>query len=130
MEYVKNGYYYSQQKGPTIYETGTSGTPAKFFATRVFQPDDLPEGAIIWVESGWQYRPEGWEGTKLNNASQRPVNVTTTYVTIDDSWWGRFTDRGFNISKTNGAALTDASYTAEEIHKHFKIYIPVENIID
>lgn len=130
MEYVKNAYYYSQQKGPTIYETGTSGTPAKFFATRVFQPDDLPEGAIIWVESGWQYRPEGWEGTKLNNASQRPGNVTTTYVTIDDAWWGRFTDRGFNISKTSGATLTSDTYTAEEIHKHFKIYIPVENIID
>ncbi len=125
MGYIKNAYYFSQNKGAEIYESGTSGTPAKFFATKVFTQDDLPIGAVIWVNSGWQYRPEGWEYT-----GSRPGNVTTTYVTVDAAWWGTWTQRGFNLSKTNGATLTSSDYTAETIHENFKIYIPVENIID
>ena len=123
MGYQKNAYYYSQNKGAEIYESGTSGTPAKFFATKIFTKSDLPIGAVIWVNSGWQYRPEGWTYT-----GSRPGNVTTTYVTADESWWGTHTQKGFNISKTNGSALTSADYTAETIHENFKIYIPVENI--
>ncbi|MBR2944364.1 MAG: DUF4886 domain-containing protein [Clostridia bacterium] len=125
MGYQKNAYYYSSNKGAEIYESGTSGTPAKFFATKIFTKSDLPIGAVIWVNSGWQYRPEGWAYT-----GTRPGNVTTTYVTADESWWGTHTQKGFNISKTNGSALTSADYTAETIHENFKIYIPVENIAE
>jgi hypothetical protein len=123
MDYVKNGYYYSDKQGASIYETGTSGTPAKFFATKIFADGELPTNAVIWVASGWQYRPEGWKHT-----GTRPGNITTTYVTMDDTWWGKYTQRGFNISMTSGGSLT--GYTEEQIHEVFKIYIPVENIID
>lgn len=125
MGYQKNAYYYSQSMGAEIYESGTSGTPAKFFATKTFTKSDLPIGAVIWVNSGWQYRPEGWTYT-----APRPDNVSTTYVTADEAWWGTHTVKGFNISKTSGDAITGAEYTAEVIHENFKIYIPVENIID
>ena len=123
MGFVKNAYYYSSHKGAEIYETGTSGTPAKFYATKIFTEEDLPLGAVIWVNKGWQYRPEGWKFSV-----SRPGNVTTTYVTADESWWGSHTQKGFNISKTNGGSLVNVS--AEEVYENFKIYIPVENIID
>lgn len=125
MGYVKNAYYYSDKLGPQIYETGTSGTPAKFFATTTFTKSDIPVGAVIWVASGWQYRPEGWSHT-----GSRPGNIKTTYVTMDDAWWGSYTTRAFNISKTSNAAITGEEYTPDAIHEIFKIYIPIENIKD
>ena len=127
MGFIKNAFYNSDRKGPVIDESGTSGTPAKFFATKIFLDEYLPNGAVIWVGSGYQYRPEGWNDTNARPGS-RPGNVSTTYVTIDEAWWGAFTQRGFNISKTNGGSLVSVS--AETIYENFKIYIPVENIAE
>ena len=125
MGYMKKAYYYSSQKGPEIY-SNTDGTSDAFWATGVFTKADLPIGAILWVNSGWQYRPEGWISGK---GGSRPGNVKTTYVTMDETWWSNWTERAFNISKTNGAKIgTDANVTAETIHENFKIYIPIENI--
>ena len=123
MGLVQNAYYYSDKKGAEIYETGTSGTPAKFYATKVFTKENLPIGAVIWVNSGWQYRPEGWAHT-----GTRPGNIGTTYVTADANWWGSYTERAFNISKTNNSSLVSVDSTT--VYENFKIYIPVENIID
>lgn len=127
MGFIKNAFYNSDRKGPVIDGSGTSDTPAKFFATKIFLDEYLPNGAVIWVGSGYQYRPEGWNDTNASPGS-RPGNVSTTYVTIDEAWWGVFTQRGFNISKTNSASLVDAS--VETIYENFKIYIPVENIAE
>ncbi len=123
MGFVKNGYYYSDKKDAEIYEIGTSGTPAKFFATKVFTQNDLPMGAIIWVNSGWQYRPEGWEHT-----GSRPGNTSATYVTANEAWWGTYSERGFNISKTDNSSLVNTDTAT--IYENFKIYIPVENIAE
>lgn len=123
MGLLANAYYYSSNKGAEIYETGTSGTPAKFFATRIFEKGELPFEAIIWVNSGWQYRPEGW---KYNG--NRPGNVKTEYVTMDEAWWGTHTEKGFNISKTDSGSLVGTSN--ETVYENFKIYIPVEYIVD
>ena len=132
MGLIKNAYYFSTNTGAKIHESGTSGTPASYFATKLFYKNTLPNGAVIWVNSGWKYRPEGWidENTKNNGEGdgnrQRPKNVSTTYVTIDEAWWRTFTIRGFNISK--GSSLVGTS--ADTVYENFKIYIPVENIID
>lgn len=123
---IKRAYYFSQSMGPTIYST-TDGTSKAYFATGIFTKDNLPDGAMIWVDSGWQYRPEGWiDETTKNSSSTRPGNISTTYVAIDEAWWGNWTIRGFNISQKGDSDITDL--TNEEIYSHFKIYIPVENI--
>ncbi len=126
MGLIANAYYYSDKKGPEIYETGTSGTPSNYYATKLFTDEYLANGTVLWVKSGYQYRPEGWDDTGASPGG-RPGNVKTTYVTIDDNWHGVFTVRGFNISKTSGNLLNT---TAEAVYECFKIYIPVENIAD
>ncbi len=128
MDLTKNAYYYSQEQGPSFYDNGSS-TKNSYFATGVFTKDNLPNGAIIWVNSGWQYRPEGWitETTK-NSSSTRPGNTSTTYVEVTDSWWANWTIRGFNISKSGTPNIT--GYTLEQVYENFKIYIPVENITE
>ncbi len=125
MGLIKNAYYYSDKAGPVIYETGTSGTPANYYATKIFTDEYLVDGAVIWVNNNWQYRPEGWDDSN-NSPGSRPGNVNTTYVTVDDSWWGSFTQRGFNISNGNSLVNVDSS----TIYENFKIYIPVDKIAD
>ena len=126
MGYIQRAYYFSTGISGTVIYSQTDGTSADFWATKVFSKTDLPIGAVLWVNSGWRYRPEGWINGK---GGTRPNNVTTTYVTMDETWWGNWTERAFNLSKTNGADIgTDTSLTADSIHANFKIYIPVENI--
>ena len=128
MGLMRKAYYFSQEMGPKIYST-TDGTSDKFWATKTFTKNDLPTGALLWVASGWQYRPEGWiDENSTNTSNSRPGNVSTTYTTVDDAWWGGFTIRGFNISKTNGSNIVGESVTENDIYSAFKIYIPVENI--
>lgn len=123
MGLVKNAYYYSDKAGAVIYSS-TDGTSKKFFATGVFTKENLPDGSIVWVNSGWQYRPEGWKHT-----GSRPGN-STAQITVSDTWWGTYTQRAFNISLTSGSVISGDTYTLEKIYENFKIYIPVENIID
>ncbi len=127
MGLLKHQYYWSE-KTTELY-LNDQNTAKKFFATNKFDETILMNGAVIYVASGWQYRPEGWEDTKLNSTSSRPDNVSTTYVTVEDSWWGSFTVRAFNISKSSTPVLGD-NVTVDTVYEVFKIYIPVEYIAD
>ncbi|MBR2024542.1 MAG: DUF4886 domain-containing protein, partial [Clostridia bacterium] len=128
MGLTETSYYWSEKQGPTFY-LNDANTAKKFFGTSTFTKKTLPNGAIIWVNSGWQYRPEGWKTeTALNSSSARPGNVSTTYVTVNESWWEEWTIRGFNVSKSGTPNISTLSL--EEVYSNFKIYIPVENIQD
>ncbi len=124
-------YYFSQMTGPVLYEGGSESTRNQYYASKIFTPETLPDGSIIWVNSGWTYRPEGWVDGALNPASSRPGEVKAgsggSMQVVDSSWWGAYTERGFNI-KNNGANITDKDL--EYAHNNFKIYIPVENITE
>ena len=129
MSFTKYAYYYSTNKvGAELYETDT-GMALNYFATKVFNDEDLPLGSYVWVNTGWQYRPEGWKDGAKNTAG-RPDEVTASgYVLMDEAWWGTyFTQRGFNICTNPRAGVS--GYSIEDVYANFKIYIPVENIID
>ncbi len=128
MGYQQRAYYFSSNKGPEIHSS-TDDTSKDFWATKVFTSEDIPVGSIIWVDSKWQYRPEFWKNGAKN--PNRPLNVTTEYVEIMDEWWANCTERAFNLSMTDGTDIgTDPNLTADGVHQHFKIYIPVENIVE
>lgn len=69
----------------------------KFAATQVFDKSDLPNGTVIAVKSGYQYRPEGWVNA-LTSTAVRPDYVTASIVIVDNAWWGSFNYRAFNIA--------------------------------
>lgn len=69
----------------------------KFAATQLFEKSDLPNGTVISIKSGYQYRPEGWTDKTTTNA-QRQDYVTTSTVIVDDAWWGNYNYRAFNIA--------------------------------
>ena len=99
----------------------TASNIPNFIATKIFSKSDLPNGTVIVVDSGYQYRPEGWTALdKANSGSARPGNVTTAMVVVDDAWWGSFNYRAFNISKVPAAAMSESDTV------HFSIYVPVK----
>lgn len=127
INWTKFAYYYSTKddKGYTpsqLKDTAySSTTAAKFVATQIFTKSEIPNGSVIVVVNGYKYRPEGWTALDVKNAtSARPAEVTATLVEVDDSWWGSWNYRGFNVG--NGSALTDT--TADEACASFAIFIP------
>ena len=56
-----------------------------------------------------------------SSASPRKDNVTTKYVIVTEEWWGSYTERAFNISKTT---LESLAGKGDEIPGVFKIYLP------
>ena len=72
------------------------------------------------VDAGYQYRPDGWTDDETLTANgKRSGNVTANLKVIDEQWWAYFTLRGFNLSRTDGAVLTDADVV------HLRICVPV-----
>lgn len=91
----------------------------KFFGTKRFTRKEIPVGSIIILESGWQYRPEGW--IKDERQSSRPSNVTFTRLEVTENWWGSYSMRAFNISKSGTPVIKGLT---EEAKAAFKIYVP------
>ena len=92
----------------------------QYMSTQKFTKTDLPVGSMIFIDSGWEFRPEGWVDSNVQ--SSRP-GVTDAHVTlIDDAWWGNKTSRAFNLSKTDGSDLTAADLEAGK--EALRIWIP------
>ena len=104
---------------PTAVKKGDSYKA--YFATQTFTKAEIPVGSIIEIADGWTYRPEGWIDSKANSADTRPAEVTTTRIVIDETWWGEWTMRAFNIRKTDNSDLTGLD---SDVADAFKIYIP------
>jgi hypothetical protein len=92
------GYYNSTTA--TWYEPITDDQYAPSYAyTKKLTKEDLPTGSVITIASGFRYRPDGWkDGGKNTNR----LDFVTTTVTVDEAWWGEFTEKAFNISSTTG----------------------------
>ena len=83
---------------------------------------DLPDGTLIVVLDGYQYRPEGWQSMNTNNSKGRPDNVsgkTNSVTVVDEAWWGNFNYRGFNVAKAGGSTAVSA-----DDYGAFAIYVP------
>ena len=120
-----NGFYNSGSDSQILninyYDTASANNFCnKFICTEGFDKTKLPVGSVLIIDSGYQYRPDGWVSAAKN--PNRPNNVTTNFVKIDSAWWGDYTVRGFNISKTDGTFINQIPYEATA---HFRIYVPV-----
>ncbi|MBQ8496197.1 MAG: DUF4886 domain-containing protein [Clostridia bacterium] len=112
--------YYNSQNGSSMVNgtNSTAGNLTKFIATQILSKEDLPNGTVLSLKYGYQYRPEGW--TELNTkTAKRPDNVTTSLVTVNDAWWGDFNYRAFNIAYQSTS--TDMAY--KDINA-LRIYVP------
>ena len=123
--YQSNTDYFSNLR--TVASDGWNSTIADFVATKIFSKTDLPDGTLIVQKSGHQYRPEGWVALDQKN-STRPDNVIANVVQVDNSWWGTFNYRGFNLAfnpRVDLATSADATETlCQEVRDGFGIFVP------
>lgn len=119
------GYWHACGSPGTEFNLNVGSELAnKFYSTQVFDKDDLPAGSVIILEKGWQFRPESWINRSVIPSSLRPGMVSQNMIVIDESWWGDFTERAFNICKNPQVSLLDLD--AEDMKAIFKIYVPYD----
>ncbi len=99
-----------------------------------FTKEMLPVGSYIFVDSGYQYRPEGWQNTTDKNSNTRPDYVSTACVEVTEQWWDNYTIRAFHIQNNENSkrytASDGSSYSYDlranfdEAKNKFRIYVP------
>ena len=122
LTYTKNAFYNSTSgTNSSLVTTGTN--VVQFVATSIVEKAKIPNGSLIVVNYGYQYRPEGWQTLGSKNTSARPGNVGNNVVVVDDAWWGTFNYRAFNLAKFgNPNMTTDAEKDA--VIAAFAVYVP------
>lgn len=136
LTWYKSAYYFTGANDqPEVYftkvsmdrvtaETSTTGaaSPASFWCTQIFTKETLPNGSIIKIANGYRYRPDGVSALNAWTTDDRPGNVTTASVTVDDAWWGNKKYVGFNISTSMMSSLVNK--TEADLNNIFSITLP------
>ena len=115
----------------TLDNYAWNGTISDYITTPIYTKSDLPNGTLIVQRSCNMYRPEGWTALDVQNGS-RPGNVTANLVVVNDSWWGKWEYRAFNVAYADRRDLAasnprnnpDQPTLCEDLKKGFAIYIP------
>ena len=113
-----NAFYYSNSDNLSNQVT-TGSNVTQFAATQIFQKSEIPNGSVVVLKQGYQYRPEGWIAlTEKNTSATRPGNVKASsdnsIVVVDDSWWGSWNYRAFNLAKDGNPTLSEAEQATLE----------------
>lgn len=113
---TKGGVIQNKENVPTATNLG------QFVATGIIDKANIPNGSVLVVCDGYQYRPEGWQVKGEKNTATRPGNVTTATVVVDDAWWGNFNYRAFNLAYAGnpGIPVTEMDHVIAS----FAIYVP------
>lgn len=118
----KDFAFYNSTANDDYYNPKFNDSISKnYITTKRFNKKDLPIGSLITILDGWQYRPEGWINGAKNDSSSRPNNVSTSQIEVDAYWWGRYTERAFNISKVGGESISNSEL--KNAHEALKIYV-------
>ena len=122
LTYTKDAFYNSTS-GTNSSLVTTGANVVQFVATSIVEKAKIPNGSLIVVNYGYQYRPEGWQTLGSKNTAARPANVGNNVVVVDDAWWGNFNYRAFNLAKFgNPNMTTDAERDA--VIAAFAVYVP------
>ena len=114
--------FYNSTGGMMLHDSTNDSASLcqKYIASVILSREDLPEGAVIIVDNGYQYRPEGWKDENDRNSSAtRPGNDATPAVVVDEEWWGEYQYRAFNLSKISGGKMQESDAV------HLRIYVPI-----
>lgn len=87
---------------------------------------DLPNGTILVIEPGYQYRANFFMNLEGPTDGVRSENITASVVLIDDAWWQGRHYVSFNISMTQTQDITGKQ---AEVKEKFHVYLPYE-IVD
>lgn len=126
LTYNKYAFYNSTGDNGGVLQTKenvpTATNLGQFVATGIIDKANIPNGSVLVVCDGYQYRPEGWQVKGEKNTASRPGNVTTAVTVVDDAWWGNFNYRAFNLAYAGnpGIPVTEMDHVIAS----FAIYVP------
>ena len=120
--YTKDAFYNSTSDTNSNLVT-TGSNVVQFVATSIVEKAQIPNGSVIVVNYGYQYRPEGWQTLGTKNTATRPANVGNNVVVVDDAWWGNYNYRAFNLAKFGNPSMTEAS-ERDAVIAAFAVYVP------
>lgn len=114
--------YWNSNDGANYNKLITSaGNSTTYMSTETpYTKEDIPLGSIIELQEGWAYRPEAWVNFDERQTS-RPDVCQESRVYVDETWWGNYNYRAFNVYKPGTANLTGQE---ESVKAAFKIYVP------
>jgi|GEM_PF-779713 len=103
-----------------------SGDPiSKNFVSTVhrYSKTDLPNGTIIIIEPGYQYRANFWTNLEGETLGRRSDNITSSMVIVDEAWWETQQYVAFTLSVSG---TPDISLLHEEVISKFRILLPYQ----
>ena len=106
--------FYNSTSSATLNKTA-SNSPQFWATNEKFSTSLIPVGSVITIANGYQYRPEGFQTETGKNTGTRPANVSTAVVKVDANWWKGFNFRAFNVSRLDGANVSEADTGALRI---------------
>ena len=116
------GYWNSKDENAFARIISDAGNSKSYIASARFDRGQIPNGSVIEVANGYEYRPEGWTDLNQINPNNRPDVVNTHLVTVTDSWWGNYNYRGFNLMKSDYSSMEGIS--GDQAKNILKIHIP------
>ena len=133
------GSYWNSPLNASLY---TDNTPFcnQYIGSGVrFSKSQIPIGSVIYIDTGYHYRPEGWQNASGANSGTRPGNVSTRCILVDEAWWGNYTYRAFQIQNNDSSKryTADGASYSWDLRKNFdeaknalRIYVPKSRYIE
>ncbi|MCL1851600.1 MAG: DUF4886 domain-containing protein [Peptococcaceae bacterium] len=103
----------------------TAGNSKNFLASGRYSREDLPVGTVIEIDPGYQYRPEGWGYQGIPAPGRPPLRPTqggVDRVVVNQTWWGNYEYRGFNVTTDPEGSLIGRE---DDVASHFRILVPL-----
>lgn len=120
--YLENTYWNSTSKAGTTVPKSTASTYLQnICCDRIYSLSELPVGTIFIVDSGWQYRLEGFvtEGTKYTGS--RPGMKTENFFVLDEAF---LKDMKYLVWNVASNPKSDISKLYAQAACHLRIYVP------
>lgn len=123
--YLENTYWNSTSKATTTVPKSTAGTyQQNVCCDRKYTLSELPLGTIFIVDSGWQYRLEGFVTENAKYTGTRPGMITQNFFVLDADFVKDMKYLVWNISSN---PKSDISKLYAQAACHLRIYVPKAN---
>ena len=122
---IQRGYYNAtdaSHPSSVIFRDGNS-FDKQFACTEIIPTEEFVDGVIIYIKSGYKYRPEAWRSL-TSTIDSRPPLTQTTFTEVNAAWRSDYSYRAFNVSRTDSAQLTDQEIADIASGEIFAIYLP------
>lgn len=120
--YLENTYWNSTSKATTVVPKSTASTyEQNVCCDRMYPISELPAGTVFIVDSGWQYRLEGFVSQNAKYTGTRPGMIEQNFFVLDASF---IKDMNYLVWNISSNPKTNISALYAQAACHLRIYVP------